>query len=265
MTIDCLKAKKLNTMMSVTHGFFTRTGGVSQGVFASLNGKLGPADDPLFVRENRRRVNVALGVKDNVFVACNQIHSTDVIPVAAAWDSAHEPPADAMVTRKRGVTLGILTADCAPILFADEAAGVIGAAHAGWRGALGGVIENTVQAMERFGATRGAIKAAIGPCIWQDSYEVGADFRLPFLEQSDAHEAFFKPSHRAGHFLFDLPAYVVARLREAGVESVEGSPADTFADEGRFFSYRRETLEIEANAGRQMAAIALCPTNSSMN
>lgn len=255
--IDCIKAKTLNAMMSVTHGFFMRTGGVSQGVFSSLNGKLGLADDPLFVRENRRRVNAALGVKDNVFVACDQIHSTEVIPVAAAWDSLHEPPADAMVTRKRGVTLGILTADCAPILFADGAAGVIGAAHAGWRGALGGVIENTLEAMERFGAQRSAIKAAVGPCIWQESYEVGADFKLPFLTQCDANEKFFKPAQRAGHFLFDLPAYVAARLHEAGLESVEGSPADTFADEGRFFSYRRETLGIEANAGRQMAAIAL--------
>ncbi|MFA6280350.1 MAG: peptidoglycan editing factor PgeF [Bdellovibrionales bacterium] len=257
MTVECLKAASLNAMMSVTHGFFTRAGGVSQGVFASLNGKMGLADDPLFVRENRRRVNVALGVKDNVFVACNQIHSTEVIPVAAAWDSAHEPPADAMVTRKRGVTLGIVTADCAPILFADEAAGVIGAAHAGWRGALGGVIENTLEAMERFGATRGAIKAAIGPCIWQESYEVGANFKMPFLAQSDANEMFFKPAQREGHFLFDLPAYIAARLREAGVESVERPPADTFADKERFFSYRRETLGIEANAGRQMAAIAL--------
>ncbi|HAX90753.1 MAG TPA: peptidoglycan editing factor PgeF [Rhodospirillaceae bacterium] len=255
--IDFLKADTLAALPSITHGFFTRQGGVSQHAFASLNGDFALADDRLFVIENRKRVCKALRQPMASFLACRQVHSCDVLPVSFAWDSKHPPVADAMVTKKSGVVLAILTADCAPILFADEKAGVIGAAHAGWRGALGGIIENTVHMMERLGATRGDIVAAVGPCIWQDSYEVSADFLIPFLDQDKQSERFFKIAEKRGHYQFDLPAYVATRLQTSGVGTVEASPADTFPDQTRFYSYRRHFLQIEINTGRQMSAIAL--------
>jgi len=257
MILERIESPLLLSAPCVSHGFFTRRGGVSCGAHASLNGKLGIADDPLFVRENRRRVCIALSKRRTEFVACRQTHSAQSLIVAASWSDDSEPAVDALVTRKSGVTLGIMTADCAPVLFVDEAAGVIAAAHAGWRGALSGILESTLSSMERLGARASAVKAAIGPCIWQESYEVSEGFDRPFLADAPSSDRFFKPSKGGGRLLFDLSGYVRARLSAMGLAAVEGSSADTFSDPDRFFSYRRQMLGVDHNAGRQIAAITL--------
>ncbi|HTI88477.1 MAG TPA: peptidoglycan editing factor PgeF [Alphaproteobacteria bacterium] len=240
----------------VRHGFFTREGGVSSGLYASLNVGNGSRDDQRNVRENRERAATALGVARDALVTIYQVHSATAVTVAAPFEGT-PPQADGMATSEPGLALGILTADCAPILFADPHAKVIGAAHAGWRGALNGVIEATVSAMETLGAKRAEIRAAVGPCIGPASYEVGPEFPAPFLALDGAAERFFRPAPRDRHYLFDLPGYVRHRLRALGLAAADIVALDTCADETRFFSYRRTTLRREPDYGRGLSAIAL--------
>jgi YfiH family protein len=244
---------------SVCHGFFTRQGGVSTGIFASLNCSLSSADDLDHVRENRRRAMEQLGVGLDALATVHQVHSSDVAMVDQPWPQAERPRADAMVTTRKGVALGILTADCGPVLFADESAGVIGAAHAGWRGAVTGVMEATIDAMVKAGARKTNIAAAIGPCIGFASYEVGAEFPAPFLAQDPANAVFFRPAKREGHHFFDLSGYLRARLKAAGIIRIEATGGDTCAEPERFFSYRRTCLEGEKKFGHGLSAICLAP------
>jgi YfiH family protein len=230
----------------------TRRGGVSTGLVEGLNCGFGAGDDPAAVRENRRRAAQAV-LPGAVLVSVRQIHSPDAVTVVPPWPDEQRPRADALVTARPGLLLGIVTADCAPVLLVDRAAGVIGAAHAGWRGAHGGVIEATVAAMEALGARRDVIAAGVGPCIAQPSYEVGADFRAQFPEEA----ARFFALGAAGHLQFDLPGYVAARLADSGVGQVEVLPCDTYADPVRFYSFRRATHRSEPTYGRQLSLIGL--------
>jgi hypothetical protein len=248
-----LRLESLEDGTRVVHGFFTRAGGVSEGIFASLNCGLGSGDEPERVRENRARVTAALGLGGARLTTSYQIHSPTVVTVEAAWNDGDRPQADAMVTDRPGVVLGILTADCVPILFADAEAGVIGAAHAGWKGARDGVAEATVAAMTRLGARRERIRSGIGPAIRQPSYEVGPEFPGHFPDGA----AFFRPSPREGRHLFDLPGYVASRLARLGLGRIEDLGLDTAAEPGRFFSYRRATLAGEPDYGRMISAIAI--------
>jgi YfiH family protein len=241
----------------VRHAFFTREGGVSQGIFASLNCGFGSGDAIESVAENRARAAATLDVAPDRLVTCYQIHSPAVVTVETPWRREENPRADAMVTQRRGVALGILTADCVPVLFADPKARVIGAAHAGWRGALGGVVEATVEAMAALGARPQRIRAGVGPCIAKASYEVGPEFPAPFLAEDPGNAELFTPARRTGHFMFDLPAYVERRLRRAGVAAVERADVDTVTAEDRFFSYRRTCLRGEKDYGRGLSAIVL--------
>jgi polyphenol oxidase len=242
---------------AIRHGFFTREGGVSGGVFASLNCGFGSADDPANVARNRAIAMSRLGLAEDRLVTCHQIHSATVLTVETRWRREDSPRADGMVTDRAGIALGVLAADCAPVLFADPEAGVIGAAHGGWRGALGGVMEATVAAMAALGAERSRIRAAIGPCIAQESYEVGAEFPGRFAEIDAASDAFFVPAARPRHFRFDLPGYIAHRLGRLGLGAIAGAGRDTVADPARFFSYRRACLTGERDYGRALAAITL--------
>jgi len=254
---DVATGAALASARGITHGFFSRNGGASAGIYASLN--CGPAskDDAAHVRENRRRVARHLGVAEEKLLSLYQIHSAKVVVVDTPWDGDRRPEADGMVTRVPGVALGILAADCGPILFCDPVAGVIGAAHAGWRGAIGGVLENTVEAMARLGAKPARIAAVLGPTIAQASYEVGPEFPAPFLAEHAAHARLFVPSTRAGHFMFDLPAYIATKLRGLGLGRVDDVVRDTCAEEKVYFSYRRSVLRGEPGYGRNISAIAL--------
>jgi YfiH family protein len=253
-----LTAQSLNAP-GIAHGFFGREGGVSGGLYASLNCGPGSSDDPEAVRENRRLVAAALTPKaDTRLVSLSQIHSA-IVHTLPAWEE--RPEGDAMVTATPGLALGILTADCAPVLLADPKAKVIGAAHAGWKGALGkdgrGVLEATLDAMEKLGALRDRIQAAIGPCISKSNYEVAFDFRDRFLELGLRHRRFFTPSDREGHYRFDLQGYVAHRLTSAGVGAVEPLGVCTYPAENGFFSFRRTTHAKEPDYGRQISAIVL--------
>jgi YfiH family protein len=250
-----LRAKALSAAPAIAHGYFGRTGGVSRGLYASLN--CGGPDRRDDIVENRRRVGDALA-PGAALVTLAQVHGTRAIVVDKPWGFGEAPECDAAVTAKRGVALGILTADCAPVLLADAEAKVVGAAHAGWKGALSGVIENAVSAMESLGARRTRIAAAIGPCISQPNYEVGSEFHAAFLAQSAGNATFFAPGTRAGHFHFDLDSYVHDRLSAAGIGAVERISACTYARESEFFSFRRATHRGEQDHGRQISAILLC-------
>jgi YfiH family protein len=243
------------TLPNIRHAFFTREGGVSQGIYASLNAGQGSKDDPAHVAENRRRMLATLEAP--ALVTAYQIHSATTIVAAEPWTREHAPRADAIVTTTSNLAIGVTVADCGPVLFADENAGVIGAAHAGWRGAFDGIIESTVAKMEELGAHRGNIAAAIGPLIRQASYEVGPEFVSRFREADSTLERFFAPAARAGHAMFDLPGLIAFRLERAGVGAVHDLGLDTYADEARFFSYRRSTHRNEPDYGRLVAAIAL--------
>ncbi len=250
-------APTLADLDGVTHRFFTRGGGVSAGLYSSLNCGYGSGDDPANVRENRHRAAGHFDRSETDLLTVHQIHSADVLTVAdQRWTSPGAPKADALVTDRPGVVLGVLAADCAPVLLADGRAGVIGAAHAGWKGALGGVVEAAIAAMERLGARREDISAAIGPCIGRDSYEVGPEFPTPFLAQDAANATYFRAAPRAGHFLFDLPGYLGNRIARAGV-AASATGHDTLAATEDFFSYRRNTLSGERDYGRGLSAIAL--------
>jgi len=252
-----IQAPALAGLDGVQHRFFTRRGGVSAGLFSSLNCGYGSADAPDNVRENRRRVAARFGLGETDLLTVHQIHSTDVLTVARnRWTSPGAPKADALVTDRPGVVLGVLAADCAPVLLADARAGVVGAAHAGWKGALGGVVEATIAAMERLGARRENLHAAIGPCIGGNSYEVGPEFPALFLAQDDGNAAFFRAAPRAGHFLFDLAGYLRARIGRAGV-AASATGHDTLTATEDFFSYRRNTLSGVRDYGRGLSAIAL--------
>ncbi|MDA8253581.1 MAG: peptidoglycan editing factor PgeF [Rhodospirillales bacterium] len=241
----------LTAALPVRHGFFTRRGGVSEGPYASLNCSLSGQDRRDAVLENRARAARALGAAPERLVGLLQVHGATVAAVADPWPVGAGPRADAMVTDRPGVALGIVTADCAPVLFADAAAGVIGAAHAGWRGAVAGVLEATVAAMAALGARAERIAAAIGPCIGQDSYEVAADLR-----DAVADARFFRDG-RPGHWQFDLAGYCAARLAAAGVPEVARVAADTAADPARFFSHRRRTLAGGGPIGHQISVVVL--------
>jgi hypothetical protein len=252
MQVEAIRSAVLGDL---PHGFLGRRGGVSTGICAGLNVGLGSQDDPEAVRTNRRLAleAVAPGAK---LVTLHQVHSGTAIPVTGPYPDDARPQADAMVTDRPGLALGILTADCTPVLFADEEAGVIGAAHAGWKGALGKVVEATVAAMEQLGATRGRIAAAVGPVIARRSYEVDEGFFARFTAADPEHERFFSAGH-PGHHQFDLEAFVLARLAAAGVTRVEALGLDTYAHPERFYSYRRSTHRGEPDYGRQISLIAL--------
>lgn len=241
----------------VRHGFFTRQGGVSGGLYASLNGGVGSKDNVEHVTENRARMAAAVGVTPDRFVTAYQIHSPHVVVAETPWRAEDRPRADAIVTRMRALAIGISTADCGPVLLADPKAHVIGAAHAGWRGALTGVIEATIEAMERLGARRSEIRAALGPMIRQQNYEVGTDLIGRFGAEDAASSRFFAPGAREGHAMFDLPGYIDSRLTRAGIRYIEDLGHCTYADPDRFFSFRRTTHRGEDDYGRHVNAIAL--------
>lgn len=242
--------------LGLPHGFFTRAGGVSEGPFASLNCSLSGQDARAHVLENRGRAAQALGAAPESLVGLTQVHGAEVAVVETAWAPGAGPRADAMVTARPGIALGIVTADCAPVLFADATAGVVGAAHAGWRGALSGVLEATLAAMVQLGADPARVVAAIGPCIGQSSYEVGADLRDAVLARATEDARFFADGTRAAHWQFDLAGYCVARLRAAGIGQATATGQDTLAEEARFFSHRRRTLAGGGLIGHQIAVIA---------
>jgi YfiH family protein len=246
----------LSAIPGLHHAFFTRDGGVSDGIYGSLNGGIGSNDDANHVAENRRRMAEQMGVTPQHFLTLFQIHSPDVAVASTPWEGAARPRADAIVTRTEGLAIGVTTADCGPILLVDPNARVIGAAHAGWKGALTGVVESTVDAMEKLGADRDGIVAAIGPLIRQHSYEVGGEFVERFVGADAENALFFIPSARAGHAMFDLAGFIRMRLENAGVLMIDDVGLDTYSDE-RFYSYRRSVHRSEPDYGRHVHAIAL--------
>ncbi|WP_426315871.1 peptidoglycan editing factor PgeF [Methylobacterium fujisawaense] len=254
-----IEAPELSAHAGVRHAFFTRVGGVSDGLYASLNGGLGSQDVPERVAENRARMCAGLGLPPDRLVSLYQVHSADVVTVEAPFAASERPKADAMVTRVPGLALGIATADCGPILFADPENGVVGAAHAGWKGALTGVIGATVAAMEALGAQRQRIVAVLGPTIGQASYEVGPDFITRFRSDAPGMERFLAAGTRPGHAQFDLPGFILARLAEAEVGEASALNLCTYADPERFYSYRRTTHRGEADYGRLISAVTLVP------
>jgi polyphenol oxidase len=253
--MNILEAPELS-MSGIKHGFFGRKGGVSEGLYASLNCGLGSNDDAVRVRENRGRAASHLGIDADHLLTVYQIHSPDVFVVTAPWPRGEQPKADAMVTNRKGIALSVLAADCTPVLFADAQARVIGSAHAGWKGALGGVVDQTVAAMEKLGATRAGIRAVVGPCISQESYEVGPEFRERFLETDKDNAAFFRAGARAQHWQFDLPGYVVRRAKALGI-AVANRTRCTYINGEDYFSYRRTTHKGEPDYGRNLSAIVL--------
>jgi YfiH family protein len=247
----------LTGSLPLPHAFFTRQGGVSTGPFASLNCSLSSPDDPDAVRRNRAAAAAVLGGGPADMLGLYQVHGVAVADGRAPWDDTARPRADAVVTDRPGQVLSVVTADCAPVLFADAEAGVIGAAHAGWRGAVAGVLEATLEAMEGLGANRARIAALVGPCIGQESYEVGPDLRTEVLARDPADARFFAEGRREDRWQFDLAGYCVARLAAAGTGEARALMVDTLAAEERFFSHRRRTLAGGGPIGHQLSAIAL--------
>jgi len=250
----------LSSAPGIRHAFFTREGGVSEGIYAGLNGGIGSNDAPEHVQENRRRMAEAVGVAPSHFLSLHQVHSPDALVVTEPWDVSRgtpRPKADAMVTKVPGISLGVTAADCGPILFVDPRAQVIGAAHAGWKGALTGVLESTLDAMETLGAHRDDVVVALGPMIRQRNYEVGMEFVERF-EQADADNVrFFASASRDGHAMFDLGGFIHNRLTRAGVLMIEDLDLCTYADEDRFYSYRRSVHRKEPDYGRHVHSIVL--------
>jgi polyphenol oxidase len=254
MTLPTIQSPLL-AAAKVKHAFFTRAGGVSEGVYASLNGGVGSNDEREHVIENRRRMAESLGVAADRLLVPFQIHSPDCLHVQAPW--TERPRCDALATATPGLALGVTGADCGMLLFADVRAGVIGAAHSGWKGALTGVIEATIAAMEKLGARRADMAVALGPTIGPNSYEVGAEFFAQFLTASHDYARFFASSEKDGHHMFDLPGFISMRVEHAGVAAYENLGLDTYSDEARFFSYRRTTHRKEPDYGRLVSAIVL--------
>jgi YfiH family protein len=251
-----LASPLLSAIPGLRHAFFTRDGGVSGGLYESLNGGIGSNDDPAHIAENRRRMAAQMGVTPEHFLSVHQIHSPDAAVASGPWQGASRPRADAIVTRSEGLAIAVTAADCGPILLVDPNARVIGAVHAGWKGALTGIVESTVEAMEKLGAEPSGMVAAIGPLIRQHSYEVGGEFVERFIEADAANALFFIPSVREGHAMFDLAGFIRMRLENAGVLMIDDTGADTYSD-ARFFSYRRSVHLKEPDYGRHVHAIAL--------
>lgn len=252
-----IEADALKDLPGIRHAFFTREGGVSEGIYASLNGGSGSQDDQQAVAENRRRMAAHFGLAPERLLSLYQIHSPDVLVAEGPWPNGERPKADGTVTRTPGIALAVSSADCGPLLFADAEAGVIGAAHAGWRGAFTGVIEAVLDAMERLGARRGRVTAVLGPTISGAAYEVGPEFLARFLAADAGNARFFTPSGKEGHAMFDLPAFIAARFAAAGVGRFVDLGLCTYGDERRFFSYRRATHRGEPDYGRLISAIGL--------
>ena len=251
-----LASPLLSAIPGLRHAFFTRHGGVSGGLYDSLNGGIGSNDDAAHVAENRRRMAEQIGVAPECFLSVHQTHSPDVVVATGPWQGPSRPLADAIVTRSEGLAIGATAADCGPILLVDPTARVIGAAHAGWKGALTGILEATVEAMEKLGAERSGIVAVIGPLIRQHSYEVGSEFVERFIEADAEHALFFIPAARENHAMFDLAGFIRMRLENAGVLMIDDTGLDTYPDE-RFYSYRRSVHRNEPDYGRHVHAIAL--------
>jgi YfiH family protein len=250
----------LSAIPGLRHAFFTRDGGVSEGIYGGLNGGLngglGSRDDPANIHENRRRMAEQMGVTPEHFLSVHQIHSPDAVIATGPWQGPDRPKADAIVTRAEGLAIGVTAADCGPILLVDPTARVIGAAHAGWKGALTGILESTIDAMEKLGAERNSMVAAIGPLIRQPSYEVGGEFVERFIAQDADNAMFFLPAARDGHAMFDLAGLIRMRLENAGVLMIDDLGVDTYSDE-RFYSYRRSVHRQEPDYGRHVHAIIL--------
>jgi purine-nucleoside/S-methyl-5'-thioadenosine phosphorylase / adenosine deaminase len=251
-----LQSPLLSAIPGLRHAFFSREGGISDGIYAGLNGGLGSNDDPAAVAENRRRMAAQMGVPPSHFLSVHQIHSPDAVVATGPWQGASRPRADAIVTGTEGLAIGITAADCGPLLLVDPNARVIGAAHAGWKGALTGIVESTVETMEKLGAERAGIVAAIGPLIRQPSYEVGNEFVERFMEEDAENALFFLPAAREGHAMFDLAGFIRKRLENAGVLVIDDIGIDTYSDE-RFFSCRRSVHRKEPDYGRHVHAIVL--------
>jgi YfiH family protein len=252
-----IKAGLLNEVAGIAHGFFTREGGTSAGLFSSLNCGFGSGDDLDTVARNRALVADVIGVASDRLLTLYQEHSPRVIAVSKPWRRESAPVADAMVTKEPGIALGALTADCAPVIFAEGQARIIGIAHAGWKGAVSGITDATIGAMEELGADRASIVAAIGPAISAAVYEVGPEFHQRFLETDAANEAFFRPTAKPQHWLFDLPGYLMARLRRSGIGKADDLALCTYDDERRFFSYRRATHRNQSHYGRLISVVAI--------
>ena len=250
----------LSGIDGITHGFFSRQGGQSEGLYQSLNCGPGSSDDPDAVASNRCVVAQELGVMQENLLSLYQIHSPKVVVVDKPWAREDAPQADAMVSTRPGIALGILTADCAPVLFSNSTGTVVGAAHAGWKGAVGGVVEATIAAMVELGAEKNDIYGVVGPCIRPESYEVGADMYQQITAMNPLNAQFFDPGKRDGHYQFDLPSYVLIRLANSGIGMVEDTPGDTYTDEDKYFSYRRATHRNEPDYGRQISAVAINKT-----
>ena len=249
--------KQYNSEPKIKHGFFTREGGVSNGLYNSLNCGFGSGDSFDNVNTNRNLTLLQLGVPKKILLTCNQVHSAKAVTVSMPWSSEDAPKADGMVTNVPGIVLGILTADCAPVLFADSTAGIIGAAHAGWQGALNGILEATAAKMIGLGSSYENISVVIGPCIGEDSYEIGPEFQKNFINSSMKNNIFFKPSQKKGHHMFDLVSYIENRLFKMGIHGIFRTDYDTFRDKDLFFSYRRSVKHREPDYGRELSAITL--------
>lgn len=254
---EIVRAECLSDLTGISHGFFTRQGGVSTGLYSALNCGLGSNDDPDLVRQNRARVAQALGAERPEVLTLHQVHSATALVVDAPFSSSTLPRADALVTRTPGLVIGALAADCTPVLFADPQTRIIAAAHAGWRGALGGILESAVDVMIGLGADRRHIRAAVGPCINQPAYEVGPEFEAEFLKADASNARFFMRPTTGARTHFDLPGYVESRLSLSGIGAVERRSLCSYENESRFFSYRRATHRKEPDYGRQISAIVL--------
>ena len=252
-----LKSQMLCGQNSIVHGFFGRRGGASEGVYSSLNCGYGSGDQIEIVRKNREFVASSLGAAPDKLLTVYQVHSADAVAVTSAWSREDAPHADGMVTNVPGIALGVLAADCAPVLFADEAAKVVGSAHAGWQGAIKGVVASVVDRMVGLGASRDNIKACVGPCISQKNYEVGPEFRMKFCDENKSHHRFFVPSVRDGHWMFDLPMFVRHQLETSGVSNIDVLDQCTYGHADDFFSFRRTTHRGEQAYGRNISAIML--------
>jgi YfiH family protein len=247
----------LSDLPGIRHGFMTRAGGVSEGIYDSLNCGLGSDDEQARVLENRQRVLEMAGIPAKTLLTAYQVHSPDVLVVEEEWREGPRPKVDALVTTRKNIAIAASSADCVPILFADPDARVVAAAHAGWRGAVGGVLQATVKQMCALGARPERIRAGVGPCIGQASYEVGPEFPAPFLAQNLANARFFRPAQRAGHHMFDLESYVAAELAAMNLGAIEVAHRDTCAEADVFFSYRRSVLKKEPDYGRHVSVIGL--------
>lgn len=252
-----ITASDLTANPAIRHGFFTRRGGVSGGIYEGLNCGYGSGDNSADVDENRTRAMARFGLTRDQLNTVYQVHSADVAVTDEPWAIEGRPKVDAIVTNRPGLAIGIMTADCTPVLFADRKAGIIGAAHAGWKGAIGGVLAATVRKMEELGGDRHHITAAVGPCIHQKSYEVGPEFYRSFVDQHSQNDQYFTASPKDRHYLFDLPGFVLGKLSELDLSAVQNVSEDTYLNEDKFYSYRRTTHRKETDYGRGLSAIVL--------